>query len=120
MIVAIAKEGNEVSKHFGHCKGFEILRLENGLVGDFHYLENPGHRPGYLPEFLKEQGVEVIISGGMGASAQEMFRRSGIEVVVGAEGEILEVINKYVKGELESSEEICEEHMHAGEHHHEE
>jgi predicted Fe-Mo cluster-binding NifX family protein len=118
MIVAIAKQGNEVAQHFGHCDGFELFRLENGLVGDFHFLENPGHRPGFLPTFLAENNVNVIISGGMGASAQEMFKRSNINVVVGAAGEILDVINSYAKGELSSSDEICDLHEHADENHH--
>ncbi|MBN2259080.1 MAG: NifB/NifX family molybdenum-iron cluster-binding protein [Clostridiales bacterium] len=123
MKVAIAKEGNEVAEHFGHCSGFEIFRLENKLVGDFDYVENPGHRPGYLPNFLAEMGVSVIISGGMGSSAQELFKRSGISVVVGAKGDILDVINEYARGELTSTEELCEKHEHADDndgfnHHH--
>ncbi|MCK5763817.1 MAG: NifB/NifX family molybdenum-iron cluster-binding protein, partial [Clostridiales bacterium] len=103
MIIAIAKEGNKVSEHFGHCSGYELFRLENGLVGDFKHVDNPGHRPGFLPTFLSELGVKVIISGGMGSTAQELFKRSGIDVVVGAKGEILDVINEYARGELNSS-----------------
>ncbi len=113
MIVAIAKEGNTVAQHFGHCKGFEIFRLENGLVGDFHFVENPGHRPGFLPTFLADLDVNVIISGGMGASAQELFKRNNIEVVVGATGEILDVINQYAKGILTSSGDVCDQHEHS-------
>ena len=117
MIVAIAKQGNEVAQHFGHCQGFEIFRLEDNLVGDFHFVENPGHRPGFLPEFLAELGVGVIIAGGMGASAQELFKRKEISVVVGARGEILEVINRYAKGELCSTGAVCDHHEHADECH---
>lgn len=119
MIVAIAKKDNEVAQHFGHCDGFELFRLENGLVGDFNYVENPGHRPGFLPNFLSELGVNTIISGGMGSSAQELFKRNNIKVVVGAKGEILDIMNDYAKGELHSTEEVCSLHEHADEHHHE-
>jgi predicted Fe-Mo cluster-binding NifX family protein len=115
MIIAIAKEGNKVSEHFGHCSGFELFRLENGLAGDFKYVDNPGHRPGYLPIFLSELGVKVIISGGMGSTAQELFKRNGIEVVVGIHGEILDAINVFAKGELASSDEVCDKHEHKGE-----
>lgn len=115
MIVAIAKQGNQVAQHFGHCQGFEIFRLEEGLVGDFHFVENPGHRPGFLPTFLAEKGVNVIIAGGMGASAQELFKRNGVEVIVGATGEILEVINNYAQGNLDSTGTVCSEHQHADE-----
>ena len=37
---------------------------------------------GYLPVFLKEQKADVIIAGGMGETAQELFNENGIEVVL--------------------------------------
>ncbi len=69
MIIAIAKEGNSVSQHFGHCQGFELVTIEDGNVISKETVPNPGHRPGYLPVFLAEKGVKVIIAGGMGGSA---------------------------------------------------
>ncbi|SHI67107.1 Predicted Fe-Mo cluster-binding protein, NifX family [Geosporobacter subterraneus DSM 17957] len=112
--IAIAKDGNIVSEHFGHCEGFEVFQLGDGKIENRFFIENPGHRPGFLPVFLSEKGVHVVISGGMGATAQALFGENNIEVVVGAQGSLDAVIEDYVAGTLKSSNSICEEHMHAG------
>ena len=112
--IAVAKDGSQVSEHFGHCGGFEVFQLEDGRIENQFFIENPGHRPGFLPVFLSEKGVSVIISGGMGATAQALFGENNIDVVVGAEGSLDAVIESYMAGALKSSNSICEEHMHLG------
>lgn len=112
MKVAIAKDGSNVSGHFGHCEGFQVYEVENNKVNDSIFIPNPGHRPGFLPVFLAEKNVKVIISGGMGATAVELFNQNNISVVVGATGALEAVINKFIEGNLKSSGSICEEHAH--------
>lgn len=112
MKIAIAKDGNNVSGHFGHCEGFETLEIEGKDVLKREFLPNPGHRPGFLPKYLSEQNINIIISGGMGATAQELFTRNNIEVIVGAKGNLDDVIDSYVKGNLKSTNSVCREHMH--------
>ncbi|MCT4619293.1 MAG: NifB/NifX family molybdenum-iron cluster-binding protein [Marinisporobacter sp.] len=102
MKVAIAKDGNIVSQHFGHCEGFEVFEVNNGAVEGRDFLPNPGHRPGFLPKFIAEKGINVIIAGGMGATAQELFKENGVDVVVGAQGNLEDVIGGYVNGKLET------------------
>jgi len=114
MKIAVASEDDEVSMHFGHCEGFWIFDVENGKIKDSTFLPNPGHRPGFLPQFLKDKGVDCIISGGMGTSAIELFDSYGIDVITGAEGNATEVAEKYINGTLISSNSPCEKH----EHHH--
>ncbi len=74
-------------------------------------IPNPGHKPGFLPVFLHEQGVNVIISGGMGAAAVDLFNQQGIQVVVGAQGDAREAAQAYLEGELISTGSICHEHQ---------
>jgi len=62
------------------------------------------HSPGQIPRFLKEQGVKVIIAYGMGWRAREFFSSLGIEVVVGAEGRVKQVVESFIKGTLKSRE----------------
>lgn len=114
MKIAIASEGKYVSGHFGHCEGFTIYHVEDGKVKNEKFISNPGHKPGYLPVFLKELGVNVIISGGMGAAAQELFNESGIEVVVGVEDLCSNAVEQFIKGELKSTGSVCTEHAHEG------
>ncbi|NMA86151.1 MAG: dinitrogenase iron-molybdenum cofactor [Tissierellia bacterium] len=114
MKIAIAADGNNISGHFGHCQGFMIYEIENGEILNHKFEPNPGHKPGFLPVFLSERGVNTIISGGMGASAQQLFSNNNIEVIVGASGDCNQIVVEYLKGELESTGTICEDHAHEG------
>ncbi|SHF60964.1 Predicted Fe-Mo cluster-binding protein, NifX family [Caldanaerobius fijiensis DSM 17918] len=114
MKIAIASDGNFVSQHFGHCEGFTIYEIEGKQIITKNFIENPGHRPGYLPQFLKDLGVNVIIAGGMGDSAQKLFAENGIEVIVGVSGICDDVIQQYLKDELKSTGSICKEHRYEG------
>ncbi|MCT4595864.1 MAG: NifB/NifX family molybdenum-iron cluster-binding protein [Anaeromicrobium sp.] len=115
MKIAIAKDGNVVSGHFGHCEGFEVFNVDGKTVNKREFLQNPGHKPGFLPRYLGEQGVDVIIAGGMGATAQELFAENGVNVVVGACGNLDDVIKTYLDGDLKSTGSVCREHAHEGE-----
>lgn len=110
MKVAVASEANYVSGHFGHCEGFTIYEIDKGKSLNKSFTPNPGHRPGYLPVFLKELDVNIIIAGGMGETAQQLFNENGIEVVVGAEGFSDDVVQKFINGELKSTGSVCREH----------
>ncbi|AOR24154.1 NifB/NifX family molybdenum-iron cluster-binding protein [Clostridium taeniosporum] len=114
MKIAIASEEKYVSGHFGHCEGFTIYDLEGKEISKKEFIPNPGHKPGYLPVFLKGHDVNVIIAGGMGATAQELFKENNIEVIVGIEGLCDDIIQKFIKSELKSTGSICTEHAHEG------
>lgn len=114
MKIAVASEGTMVSGHFGHCEGFTMYNIENLEVIGKALVPNPGHKPGFLPVFLKEQKADVIIAGGMGEAAQELFHENGIEVVVGAQGNADDVVKRYLAGGLQSTGSICTEHAHEG------
>ena len=66
MKIAVSCNGNQIWAHFGHCENFMIYEAENGVITSEQSVPNPGHRPGFLPNFLADMGVAVIISGGMG------------------------------------------------------
>ena len=113
MKIAVASEGNHVTGHFGHCEKFWIFVTEDQAIAGETSLINPGHRPGFLPNYLYDQGVQVIISGGMGGGAIDIFNEHGIEVVVGAEGEARANVEMYLKGDLKSTGSVCHDHAHA-------
>jgi len=68
--IAIATESGYVSAHFGRCPAYTLVDIENGKVVGQQDIPNPGHSPGFLPGYLSEKGVNVIIAGGMGPRAQ--------------------------------------------------
>ena len=92
-----------------------IFDTADGAITGEERVPNPGHRPGFLPNFLADRGVEVIIAGGMGGGAVEIFNERNVEVIVGAQGDARAAAEAYLRGELESTGSICHEHQHAGE-----
>ncbi len=110
--IAVASENGMVTEHFGHCEGFMIFDTENNQIIKSETVANPGPRPGFLPNFLADCGVNVIISGGMGGGAVEIFNERNVEVVVGASGNAKTAVENDLKGELKTTGSVCHEHQH--------
>ena len=108
MKIALATDGAVVSPHFGHCSEFTVVTVENGKVTDTAIVANPEHQPGFLPEYLSKLGISCIIAGGMGPRAQELFVARGIHTIVGASGNVTEVLRGYLAGSLEAGESACD------------
>jgi predicted Fe-Mo cluster-binding NifX family protein len=107
MKIAISTEGKSVSGHFGRCPHFTLVDIENNAVKHKQIIENPGHHPGYLPKFLKENNVECIIAGGMGRSAVALFEEYEISRITGISGNIDDVIASFIEGSLKGSDSAC-------------
>jgi len=105
--MAISTDGRYVSAHFGRCPQFTIIKVEDGELVGKEVIDNPGHHPGFLPQFLRERGVSCIIAGGMGMRATQLFDQAGIQTIVGITGEIDEVIDQILKGTLKGGESLC-------------
>ncbi len=106
--IAIAVDGNSVSAHFGRCPSFAIIELEDKKVINQEIISNPGHHTGFLPEFLAEKGVQIIICGGVGRKAIDLFSEKGIKPIVGVTGEIDEAVEQYIRGQLQDGDSFCQ------------
>jgi predicted Fe-Mo cluster-binding NifX family protein len=111
MRVAISTDQGYVSAHFGRCPSYTIVDIKEGQILNREEIPNPGHQPGFLPQFLSQRGVNCIIAGGMGPRAQALFSQKNIETIIGVQGSIDEAINKLINQELESGEDLCD-HRH--------
>jgi predicted Fe-Mo cluster-binding NifX family protein len=107
MRVAISTDGDYVSPHFGRCPFFTIVDVEDGKIINKEVLENPGHQPGFIPQFLQQKSVTSIVCGGMGMRAADLFNQFSIQTIVGVSGKIDKVIEKLKKGTLEGGESLC-------------
>ena len=107
MKVAISTDMGYVSAHFGRCASYTIVDIEEGNVVNREEIPNPGHQPGFLPQYLSDRGVSVIIAGGMGPRAQDLFAQKNIESLIGVQGPIDDVITKFIDQEIEAGEDMC-------------
>ena len=111
LVIAIPLAGGQVCMHFGHCEQFALLDVDTASkeILNSRQLTPPVHQPGVLPRWLHDQGVNLVIAGGMGGRAQGIFAEHGIEVVVGAPAEPPEsIVRSYLDGKLQPGENICD------------
>lgn len=109
--IAVPVEGGRLATHFGHCGAFELFDVDGGSrsIGRSEIAVAPPHEPGLLPQWLSDLGVHVVLAGGMGWRAQQLFRESGITVVVGASGDVARaVVQSYLDGDLKTGENPCD------------
>ena len=89
--------------HFGRCPYYVFVEVENGQIQSVETRENPyfnSHATGVVPEFIAGQGAGVIITGGMGPRAIDLFRRLGVQPITGAAGRLGDVLDDYLAGKL--------------------
>jgi len=107
--IAIPVFGGKLAQHFGHSEAFVVVDVEDGEVAASEQVTPPVHAPGVLPRWLAEQGCSVIIAGGMGRRAQDLFAAAGITVVYGApELPPEELVGQYLTGALRPGENPCD------------
>lgn len=96
---------SQVNAHFGRCPYYTLVEVEEDEIKKISSVENPYYishgQPGQAPNFIKEQGAEVIIAGGIGPRAIEFFSQLGIEAVTGGSGRVADAVNSYLKGNLQ-------------------
>jgi len=94
MTIAIPVSERRLTPHFDQCEEVVIVEADFGerrIVGMQH-LKPPPHAPAALPRWLSQHGAGVIIVGGMGQLAREVFTEKGIYVAVGAPSETPETL----------------------------
>ncbi|MCK4870950.1 MAG: NifB/NifX family molybdenum-iron cluster-binding protein [Gammaproteobacteria bacterium] len=108
MKIALPANGKEIASHFGHCACFEIFNVENNIIGEKTTVNSVGeHKPGVLPQLLKDNGVNLIIADGIGQKAVQLFNSWGIEVIVGVRGLLEDAIARYLDGNLQGGSNGC-------------
>ena len=108
MIVAISSQDDKLYEHFGRAPEFTFLTIEENKVVKKRVLSNPGHEMGSIPKFIHEQGAKVVIAGGMGPKAINLFQSYDIELYIGISGTINDIIKQFLNGSLEKGLNICD------------
>ncbi len=105
-----------VSPHFGRCPYYTLVDVEGQKVTAVTVVPNPyypEHVPGAVPQFIHSQGVNVMLTGGMGYRAMSFFQQYGIQPVTGANGTVGEAVMHFVQGRLSGAAPCGESIAHA-------
>ena len=111
MKIAIPAADDKLCPHFGHCEYFVLMDVdtEKKEIEKMTEITSPPHQPGMLPQWLADQDVDLIIAGGMGARALDLFNRQNIKVIIGANSESPEkLVNDFLAGNLQSGANVCD------------
>jgi ATP-binding protein involved in chromosome partitioning len=104
-LVAVAADDERglegtVAAHFGRCPSYVLVDVEGGSVSGVRVVANPhadAHGPAVVLDHLRDLGVQVIIAGSLGACAQDLLGRFGIEAVPGQTGRVEDAVTAYLR-----------------------
>ena len=115
MKIAVTYENGTVFQHFGHTEQFKIYEVENGTVTQEQVVDTNGSGHGALAGFLKENGVDTLICGGIGGGAQAALSEVGITLYGGVSGSADDAVKALLEGNLGYDPEVhCDHHEHEG------
>jgi len=108
---AVPTSGGLLCSHFGHCEEFTLVDVaaESQDILGITTITAPEHEPGLLPSWLAERGARVVIAGGMGSHAQQLFAQQGVTVITGASAAEPEtLVRRYLADSLVTGDNVCD------------
>ena len=113
MKIAVTYQDGMVFQHFGHTEQFKIYTVENGSIVSADVVDTNGQGHGALAGFLKENGIDTLICGGIGGGARNALAEAGIELFPGAAGNADEQVESFLAGKLSYNPNTrCSHHDH--------
>jgi len=112
-IAVPTKEGNQIDNHFGHCEFYTIFIIsdDNKIIAET-VLESPqgcGCKSNIAYD-LAAMDVKIMLAGGIGDGAINKLKSQGIEVVRNCKGDVHELVEDYLKGDLKDGGSSCAAH----------
>ena len=114
MKIAVTYDNGNVFQHFGKTESFKIYEVEDNQVISSEVISSNGTGHGALAGLLAGYAVDVLICGGIGQGAQAALAEAGVELCAGAEGDVDQAVEAYLKGELISEGANCDHHHEDG------
>lgn len=107
MKIAITSSGTnldaEVDPRFGRCPYFIIYDMDTDAYESM--MNEAGLQGGgagiQAGQFMKDKGVDIVITGNMGPNASSVLNASNISFIVGVSGTVNDVIKKFKAGEYQ-------------------
>lgn len=118
MKIAMPNEGNLLNQHFGRSTSFVIITIEEKVVTHVEEISTLelAHQHGALANLIVDKGATVVVTGGIGGGAMSGLKEKNLEVITGATGAYLDIVQAYIDGTLVDQNVSCGNH---GEGHHE-
>ena len=122
MRIAVTYDNGSIFQHFGKTQAFKLYDADNGEIVATQVADTQGSGHGALAGFLKGNGVNVLLCGGIGGGAQNALARHGIDLYGGLTGLADDAVTRFLAGDIEKTAiPTCGHHGHGhggGECHH--
>ena len=113
MKIAVTYQNGQIFQHFGHTEQFKVYTVDNGKITTGEIVDTNGSGHGALAGFLKENGIEVLICGGIGGGAQTALADAGIKLYGGVQGNADAAVIAFLQGKLDYNPDVkCDHHDH--------
>ena len=109
--IAIPLADGRLTAHFGHCQSFAVYTVNTAekKILSREDLTPPPHEPGLFPKWVAELKVGLVIAGGMGTRAQDLFLSFGVAVLTGAPClDPDEVVRRHMAETLSTGDNACD------------
>ena len=111
MKIAVTYDNGEVFQHFGHTEQFKLYNVEDGKIVSSAVVGTNGTGHGALAGFLKANGVDALICGGIGDGARSALERAGIALYGGVSGDADIAVKNLLDGTLRYNPDVrCSHH----------
>ena len=110
MRIAIPTAEGTLCNHFGHCEQFAFFDVEadTNKILNSEMLTPPPHEPGVIPRWVAQQGANLVLAGGMGGRAIDLFVQAGVQVMAGCPAiEPEKLVEAYFNGSLTIGANAC-------------
>jgi len=115
----------QVGEHFGRVPTYTLYDTETEQVQVISNSSIHTGGTGYAPELIARAGANIMVCGGLGRRAIDLFEQMGIMVYIGADGTVRNAVQMWKDGQLApaTDENACKQHAFRGEgigegHHH--
>ena len=113
MKIAVTYDNGNIFQHFGKTENFKVYEVEDNQVVSSEVIGSNGTGHGALAGLLSEQGVDVLICGGIGGGAQVALAEAGIKLYSGVSGEADAAVHALLAGSLGYNPNVrCNHHDH--------
>ncbi|WP_160677949.1 NifB/NifX family molybdenum-iron cluster-binding protein [Clostridium sp. C8-1-8] len=112
MKIALPISGDVVNSHFGRSESFAFATIEEKRILDIEVVstEELVHNHDGLVNLFIHKGVEAVIANGIGQGAINAIKDKGFELIRGASGRYIDVLQQYIDGTLEDKNIVCNNH----------
>lgn len=91
-------ENNDIDRHFGKAKAFQIYTFDAGQLTEQKLVESEGTGHQQAADLLVKQGVNVVLCGGIGLEAMNLLLENKIGVYPGMQGDANVAVSSYMDG----------------------